>query len=52
MEELLCSECREKVIRRIAQRGAGSREEMAYKEAVALKAKAEALMHVLEKKVF
>ena len=52
MEELLCEECRERVVREIAQRGERGREEMAYKEAVGLKKRAEALMYVLEKKLF
>ena len=52
MEELLCEVCRERVVKEIARRGERGREEMAYKEAVALKRKAEALMHVLEKKIF
>ena len=52
MEELLCKECREKVVREIAQRGERGREEMAYREAVGLKRRAEALMHILEKKLF
>jgi len=52
MEELLCEVCREKVVREIVQRGERGREEMAYKEAVGLKRRAEELMHILEKKLF
>jgi len=52
VEELLCEVCRERVVKEIARRGERGREELAYKEAVGLKKRAEALMHVLEKKLF
>ena len=52
MEELLCEVCRERVVKEIARRGERGREEMAYKEAVGLKKRTEALMHILEKKLF
>ena len=52
MEELLCKECREKVVNEIEERGERGREELAYKQAVSLKKKAEELMSLLEAKIF
>ena len=52
MEELLCKECREKVVKEIASRGERGRKELAYKQAVSLKKKAEELMASLEGHIF
>ena len=52
MKELLCNECRERVVEEIAGRGVRERSELAYKQAVSLKKKAEELMAALERKVF
>jgi len=52
MEELLCEVCRERVVKEIARRGERGREELAYKEAVGLRRRAEELMRILEKKLF
>lgn len=52
MEDLLCPECRDRVKRKLAQRGESNRKQLAYSYALEVKHQADELMRSLEMNLF